>query len=271
MNETGFVDAHGAEGEAGELAGNEAESQEAQPELSEIEQKAYDQGWRPRDDFEGPEGNWKSANQYVSDGEWLGKIKDLNQKIDAQARDFDDRLENVNKLNEARRGGEISALRKAQRDAVEMADSDAYDSAQSQIEDLEKQSNVPPGQPQKDPDIAEWEANNSWINEPGNEKASVANGIWSAFTSQNPAATAKQALAHVDERIGKMYPSSTSNPRREAPNTSENLTRKPQNRNRDLSMGDLTQTEQAEWSQHGRMMFKTEKAFLKAVKDARKK
>lgn len=274
MNETGFVETHG-EGELKAVENKEAEQniekQEELPELSDIEQKAYDQGWRPKDDFEGPEGNWKSANQYVSDGEWLGKIKDLNQKMDAQARDFDDRLENVNKLNDARRDAEITALKKTQREAVEVADSAAYDDAQSKIEDLEKQADVAPVVPGKDPDIAAWESKNTWINEAGNEKAVVANGIWSTYTTQNPAATVQQALAHVDERIDKLYPSSTPNPRRDAPNTSENSTRKPQNKNKDLTMGDLTQSEQSEWNQHGQMMFKTEKAFLKAVKDARKK
>jgi len=270
------VEAHSEEGEPEDkqLERQEVEDNPTEdlPELSEIEQKAYDQGWRPKEDFEGPEGNWKSANQYVSDGEWLGKIKDLNQKVDAQQKSFDERLENANKLNEARRQTELSELKKAQREAVEMADGEAYDNAQTKIDTLEKKPEVQPADPGKDPDIAAWEADNPWINEAGNEKAPVANGIWSAYTTQNPNASVQQALAHVDTRMSELYPAAQpKNLHREAPNTSENSARKPRSKNKDLTMGDLTPSEQSEWNQHGQMMFKTEKAFLIAVKDARKK
>ena len=256
--------------EQAEINQDQGGDEDQGPQLSEAEQRAYDQGWRPEEDFEG-KGDWKTAKEFIRDGEWMGKIKDLNQRFDSQKREFDDRLENANKLNEARRESEVKELKRQQRDAVEMGDTDAYDASQSKIDDLEKQVVEPgPVAAGKDPAIASWEADNAWINEPGNEKAQVAQGIWSNFISQNPAATTQQALAHVDERINNLYPSASGNPRRSAPNTAETPKKSPQRKGKDLTMNDLTSSEQGEWNQYGKVMFKTEKAFLKAVTDARK-
>ena len=60
--------------------------------LTATEQEAYDQGWRPQVDFDGPEDNWKTAKEYVRDGKFLATIKELSQKVDKQAKDFDNTI-----------------------------------------------------------------------------------------------------------------------------------------------------------------------------------
>tara|TARA_R110000823_G_scaffold273974_2_gene392950 strand:- start:458 stop:1288 length:831 start_codon:yes stop_codon:yes gene_type:complete len=240
------------------------------PELSEMEQKAYDQGWRPQEDFTGPEDHWKTAKEYVKDGEWLAKIKEANQRTERLEKDFNERLENTNKLNEARRKTELTDLKKQQRDAVEMADSDQYESAQAKIDALEAETVVTaPQDNQKNPDVAAWEAKNEWINNPNDEKSTVAIGIFNNFANQNKDKTAQDALDHLDARLKQLYP--TSNPRREQPNTTENGNKAPQRKGKDITMSDLTQDEKNEYNLYGHTMFKSEKDFLKAVKDARVK
>ena len=266
MSEAEFIAEHAPEGVEPEVA--EVAEQEG-PQLNETEQTAFDQGWRPEEEFEGKEGNWKTAKEYIKDGEFISKITELNRKIDAQKNEFDERLDNTNKLNEARRKSEIADLKKTQREAVNNADEDAYDDAQTKIEKLEEQPEVKPAAQGKDPAIAEWESKNAWINDPNDEKAAIAQGIWNNYANQNPTCTAKQALDHVDSRLGKLYP--TGNPRRDQPDANETPTRKPRQNSKELTMSDLTQDEQTEWSMYGSVMFKDQKAFLKAVKDTRKK
>lgn len=264
MNEDEFIGEH-AQGDA-EPAAIE---QEEGPKLTATEQTAYDQGWRPEEDFEGKEGNWKTAKEYINHGEFIGQINDLKRQVNAQKTDFDERLDNTNKLNEARRKSEINDLKKAQREAVEMGDTDAYDKSQDKIDNLEKQPEAAPATPGKDPAIAAWEAKNAWIDDPTDEKASIAQGIFSNYSNKNPNCTAQQALDHVDARLGKLYP--TNNPRRDQPDANETPTRKSRQKGRELSMNDLTQDEQSEWNKYGSMMFKDQKSFLKAVADTRKK
>ena len=266
MNEEEFIGEYMQKGAKAEP--KVAEEQEA-PRFNETEQAAYDQGWRPEEEFEGKEGNWKTAKEYVKDGEFISKITELNRKIDAQKNEFDERLENTNKLNEARRKAEIEELKARRREAVNNADEEEYDKAQAKIDKLEEVADVTPSTPRKDPAIIEWENKNAWINDPSDERTAIAQGIWNNYSSQNPNATAAEALAHVDSRINKLYPA--SNPRREQPDANETPTRKPRQKGRELSMSDLTQDEQAEWDKYGSMMFKDQKAFLKAVTDTRKK
>jgi hypothetical protein len=246
------------------------DEQDDLPELSEMEQKAYDQGWRPQEDFTGPEDHWKTAKEYVKDGEWLAKIKEANQRTERLEKDFNERLENTNKLNDARRKSEIADLRKQQRDAVEMADGDQYESAQAKIDALESEPVVTaPQDNQKNPDVAAWEAKNEWINDPNDEKSTVAIGIFNNYANQNKDKTAQDALNHLDARLKQLYP--TSNPRREQPNTTENGGKANLRKGKDITMSDLTQEEKNEYNMYGHTMFKSEKEFLKAVKDARVK
>ena len=141
----------------------EEESQEVELDLSPMEQKAFDQGWRPQEDFNGPEDHWKTAKEYVKDGEWLAKIKEANQRTERLEQSFNERLENTNKLNEAKNKADIAALKKQQREAVNMADEEAYDSAQQQIDDIEAQPvEATPTTQQVAPAIQAWEESNPW-------------------------------------------------------------------------------------------------------------
>lgn len=237
--------------------------------LSGTEQKAYDQGWRPKDDFEGPEDNWKTAKEYVRDGEFLATIKELNQKVDRQEVDFNQRLENSNKLHEARKAREIEDLKTQQRDAVITSDTEAYDSAQKEIEKLQETPVETKKEQALDPVISEWESKNPWVHDLTDERTPVAQGIWNQYINKNPTASNAQALAHVDTRIGQLYPASKNNPRRDQQNTNETPTKRGKKASKTLSMADLTQDEKSEWAMFGQTMFKNENDFLKAVKDAR--
>lgn len=255
----------------------EQEQQEEQQEelnLTEIEQEAYDQGWRPKDEYEkqGHGGNWKSPLDYIVDGKYIDKIKQTNQKIDQMKQDFDSRLENTNKLHEARRQADIKKLKTQQREAVNDQDTDAYDHAQTQLDELEGQEvKAPaPAKQGQDPVIAAWEEKNPWFNDMSDERGGVAVGIYNAYANQNPKASSAQVLAHLDGRMGKLYPTNTENPRRNQPNTTENNTRRSSRQSKGLSMSDLTAEEKQDYALFGSQMF-TEAEFLKTVADTRAK
>ena len=248
----------------------EVEQQEEVNEMSPLEQQAFDQGWRPQDDFKGDQDNWKTPKEFIKDGEWLAKLKEKDQRIDRIEENFNKQIADTNKLHEARRQAEIKKLKVDQRDAVDAADTEAYDKAQEQIAELEKAPEQVEQQPVKDVAVTEWEAKNPWINDSNDEKTPVAQAIWNSYLQKNKGATTQEALAHVDDRISKLYPANNSNPRRDQPNTTE-TPRKVSRKGKALTMGDLTNDERQEWTMYGAQIFKTESAFLKAVVNARKK
>ncbi len=238
------------------------------PELSDVEQKAFDQGWRPLDEFSGGEDNWKTAKEYVRDGEFLATIKDLNKRIDSNETEFNRRLENTNKLHEARRNQEISDLERDMRDAVEMSDTDAYDAAKGKKSELEKETVSEPVVQNTDNDISEWNKKNPWFFEAG-EKSNDAKSFYNSYMNANPNATTAQALGYLDKKISQIYPTDNENPRRNGQNSTETPAKRGKRGAKTLTMNDLTSAEKGEFSKFGHM-FKGEQEFLKAALDARK-
>lgn len=246
--------------------------QDQLPELSAEEQRAWDDGWRHEEEYEGDPTRWKTAREYNMYGDHQKELRSLKEDQRAKNQDFEDRLTGVNKLHQAQLEIKVNELKSDRRKAVEMADTDEYDRIQTQIEEAEKQPEpVPPAQPGKDPLIADWESKNAWIGD-GSQKASDASAMWNAFSQANPNGTIQQALAHVDKQIERLYPSEQpSNPRREQPSMNERPTQTPRRtKGRELTMNDLNADEKECWNKFGSQMYKNEKEFLKTVADARK-
>lgn len=247
--------------------------QEEELNLSPIEQKAWDQGWRPEEQFEGNPDNWKTAGEYVLFGEMQQQINDVKAEQRRKDAANEARITNLNKLHEAQQAQAIADLKAQQRAAVEVADTDEFDRLQRQIDNHSKAAKPVQAAPEKDPAIEAWEARNPWINDAESEKAQQAQAFW-AVAGQKPGATASSALAYVDAQMAKLYPedSAPSNPRRDMATMTEQSRTQGRGRrgSRELTMSDLTRDEQNQWQQFGQSMFSSEKDFLKAVADSRK-
>jgi hypothetical protein len=243
--------------------------QEEQPDLSPAEQKAWDDGWRPEDRFEGNPENWKTAGEYNLYGEMQTQVRDAKAETRRAQQDMDSRIASLNKLHSAQQKAAINDLKAQQRQAVEEADTVKFDQLQTQIE------NTVVEQPQAAPvdqDLADWNAANTWISD-GSEKAQDTHGWYGRALSQ-PGATTQSVLAYVNKRLAEVYPEqqAPTNPRRESATMTEQ-SRQPRQRQRagkELSMNDLTAQESREYELFGKSMFKDEKQFLKSVADARK-
>jgi len=251
----------------------EAEEAEEIPELNAAEQKAWDGGWRPKDEFGGNPENWKTAREYNLYGEMQEQIREAKAETRREAAKNDERITNLNKLHSAQQKAAIADLKAQQREAVEEADTEKYDKIQTQIDShkVEAEDTTPA----KDPIVAEWEAKNPWINDTGSEKYAQAQAAWGIAASRGMDNQA--ALNFVDSQLAKLYPEEIQpepprNPRREAATMTEtSIKRSPRQRaSKELTMNDLTRDEAKQWSQFGQEMFGDEKSYLKAVADARK-
>jgi hypothetical protein len=243
--------------------------QDEQPDLSPAEQKAWDDGWRPEDQFEGNPENWKTAGEYNLYGEMQTQVRDAKAESRRTQQEMDSRIASLNKLHAAQQEAAISDLKAQQRQAVEEADTDKFDRLQTQIENTVVEA--PVAQP-VDQDLAEWNAANTWISD-GSEKAQDTHGWYGRAMSQ-PGATTQSVLAYVNKRLTEVYPDqqAPTNPRRESATMTEQ-SRQPRQRQRngkELSMNDLTASERGDYEKFGKLMFSTEKEFLKSVSDARK-
>jgi len=260
------------------------EIQDDIPELSSKEQTAWDQGWRPEDQFEGNPDNWKTAGEYVLFGEMQKQINDVKAESRHKDAATEERFANLNKLHEAQQNAAIADLKTKQRAAVEVADTDEFDRLQKQIDNQEPIQQTVPATPQQSAVLADWEARNPWVNDPNDEKGQDAIAFYNRAASRPGGTTEREALEYVDQQLAKLYPDHQKeeqqqvNARREMPTMTEQ-SRQRTNRSRsgkDATMESLTSQEADQWKQFGSIMWldkngkPDQQAFLRAITDARK-
>lgn len=236
---------------------------EVEKELSPVEKEAIDEGWRPKEEFEGDPDKWVSAHEFVRYGK-------LQKTMNRMRSDFDDRLRDVNKYHEMQKAQAIAELKAQQKQAVRSGDEETYDVIQKRIDQFESSASST----SKDPVVAAWEAKNTWVNDANDPRTLEANAFYAGYKHRNPSATESDALAYVDERLEKMYPTQNKNLLRDVPARTETGGQRPTTASskRSLDWGDLTRDEVKAWNDYGSNMFNGDKkAFLKIAADARKK
>jgi len=156
----------------GEQVDNEAEqntdqetNQEVEsPEVSPDVEKAMSGGWRPKDEWKGDADDWVSAKRFNQTGELMESVSSLRKRVDRQSEDFDKRTARQVKLHEAQTKHAIDNLIEKRDNAVDMADRDAVNKIQGQIDELGTQpEEVAPAKDTQDLD--NWNIANPWINE----------------------------------------------------------------------------------------------------------
>jgi hypothetical protein len=147
----------------------EAEEAQNEPEYTEIEKQALEQGWNPK--FSGPTA--KTAEQFVRDGSFFKKIDAQKKEILELKEAFQNMTSHQKKLEKAsyeRAKAELQAERRA---AIEIGDVDTVehldlrlDHTKEQLKALDQQPQVvAPVQNTPDPAAFEFkEKNKSWFN-----------------------------------------------------------------------------------------------------------
>jgi hypothetical protein len=233
-----------------------------------LEQEAKSQGWTSLEEWKAagkdPD-KWKSAHSFVE----YGKLKSsMEEKLHKLERNFESRLDNVNKLHQLQLENTIKALKQQRMEAVQMADVESYNAIDQRIKEYESAlPTATPQEPTKDPMIASWEARNQWIFDNSNPKAVEAKSLWNAYATNNPNATVEDALRYVDDRINKLYP--RENPMRDLPTATEKGTRPTTTQKQSLTWDQLSADEQFVWRNGGESLYGNKQAYLKAVLDAR--
>jgi hypothetical protein len=147
----------------------------AEPEAPSIEERAREMGWRPKEEWEGPEDKWREADEYVKRGEEFlpivqARARALEDKIKKQEEAYAARLQKIEEFNQRameRQRAEFEAekkrLQEEERQAVREADEDAYEAIQRRKQELERQVSPEAAQPQGDQKAIEWAQRNPWF------------------------------------------------------------------------------------------------------------
>lgn len=197
--------------------------------------------------------------------------------MDDMSNKFDQRVEGLNKIHQQQMDAKIKSLRDEQRNAVEESDTDRFDKAQKQIDDLSTQADDDTAADttvNKDPATLAWEEKNPWINDANDPKTQMALGLWKGYKDTNPNGTVQQALAYIDKQLEAMSPPQ-HNQRRYNVNTTERGNQTVRTKGKITSIKQLSPEWQQEWARTGFDIWGNNKegktAFIQAAQDSEKK
>jgi len=191
-----------------------------QPQYSDEEVKAMEQGWRPKEEYSGPEDDWVDAHTYLGRGTFLKQIKSLKHDLDEQRKTTEMVMEHtkyMEKLMYEKARKEIEAEQKAAR---MRGDFEAYDRATQELQDLKPISEQPKN-PLDHPEVQRFLNSNPWFNNPQTanefELQAIAKAADAYYAKANPNAAIDEVVAYVEKRVQEKRKDYMTNNNRETP------------------------------------------------------
>lgn len=202
--------------------GQEQQTQAA-PEVSEVEQRAREQGWVPKEEWHG-EGKWRDAEAFLDRGELFGKIDSQNKELRSIRETLNQFKNHHKKVQETAYKKALSDLRAAKKDALIEGDPDKVIEVDEQIQEVrEAQAQIEQSRnehvPQEEhPVFANWREQNTWYDNTKKMRLwADARGLELGREGHSPLEVLKQISKEAKEE----FPERFSNPNRSKPGAVE--------------------------------------------------
>jgi hypothetical protein len=210
-----------------------------QPTLTEIEQRAQDQGWRPKDEWDGDPEAWRPAKEFLDRGELFKKIDDQNRTIKEIRKALDDLSKHHSKVAEAEYKRALESLKAQKKEALLEQDADKVVDIDERIQvvrDAQKNAvpvQVPQAPAELNPIFVSWKDRNSWY-EHNEAMRAYADRIGNSLTGMSPS----ELLAEVERRVKKEFAHKFENAQRNKPSAVEGSTNKGTKREEKFQLTD---------------------------------
>jgi len=194
-----------------------------------VEDKAKRMGWVSEENFKGDKDRWIEAEKFVERGEnelpimrermrkMDGTIVGLNSTISGMKDTFGKFQEHQAGVSKRAYDKAIKDITSRQREAVEKGDTDSFDKAEKEKEDLVQEvpvDNIPEGNPAAETEFNQWVAGNEWFNEPDLQK--YASTI-SVYLQDQTGLTGVKLYDEVKKEVELRFPDRFKNQRRKEP------------------------------------------------------
>jgi len=190
-----------------------AETQTTEPQYTETEQRAMEQGWQPKDKWDGDPEDHRSAKEYLDRGELLGKIKSQSQQI-REVREMLTHLSGHNQKVYLAGYEQALAQLKAQRlEAMKEGDvetavalEDKIDQHKEAISTIKATPAAKPQAEDQSPVYQDWLKTNSWYLSDESMRH-WANGMAISYTNKNKGqVTEEQIYQHLSKEVRETFP-----------------------------------------------------------------
>jgi hypothetical protein len=188
-----------------------------------IEDRAREQGWRPKEEFEGDPSKWVSAETFVAKGELIDRIEALGKKLKDADKTINMLKEHHVKVKESEFKRAVDFLKSQKKVAFEAGDVDKIIEIDDRIAEVRETQKAQAEQMEVDagnelhPDFAAWVSENKWYERDAEMRAD-ADAFGDAYARNNPNKTPTQVLEYVTNKIKKTYADKFQNPNRTKPN-----------------------------------------------------
>lgn len=219
-----------------EVKTEEVQEQVETPQISEVEQRAMEQGWRPKEQYEGDAAKWVDADEFLRRGELFEKIDSVKRTKDreiAQLRQSLNALEtHYKRVQEVEFQRALETLKAEKKEALREGDADKVvdlDEKIAEVKDaqaeakaeIERQKAIVQDSPAAvDPRFTAWVDRNQWYAR-NEEMKALADSVGLAYAKSRPGVDPQEVLSYVEKRVKAAYPENFSNPKRDKPSAVE--------------------------------------------------
>lgn len=195
------------------------------PTYTEDEQRAIDKGWKPKDQWEGDEGEWKPAKVFNEIGELKDKLSDKEKDLKKSNKVLALMKQHHVSVRQAAYQQAIQDLKAQRVQALANENFAQAEQIRDQIEDVNirfRTDNVLPpaveaearaAVQEPDPEYFAFSERNPWYKPGGKDEMSKeADALGAAYKIQYPESTFKELIKDVEKKIRKLYPEKFERP-----------------------------------------------------------
>lgn len=199
-----------------------------QPVYTKVQLEAMDQGWKPKEQFEGDEDTFVDAPEFVRRGELFKKIEHQSKELKAVKQALDALKTHNSRVEQAAYDRALKSLQETRRAAFEDGETAKAFEIEDQIEDVKKERErvareaATPAVPELNPEFVAWQDKNTWYTTDKRMRA-VADTVGVELARQGMSPS--EVLKKVVEEVKDAFPHKFVNPAREKANSVEPSTR----------------------------------------------
>lgn len=260
--------------ESQEESNNTAEGTEGQAQLSAIEQKAIEMGWRPKEEFDGDETDFIDATEFVRRKPLFDKIEHQNKELKEVKKVLRSLQDHHVKVKETEFQRAVDLLKAQKKQAYEEGDTDRIIEVDDQIADMRAQRTaqakaveVTETAQQIHPDFANWVSQNGWYAQDKSLRK-FADSLGVSYAEDNPHLTPNEVLKFVTSKVKQAYPEKFTNPNKTKPAAVDGGTQSTKVKQSNGSF-QLTEEETRVMNQFVRAGILTKEQYIKDVQSMR--
>ena len=239
------------------------------PEVDSYEQQAREQGWRPKEEYEGDPNKWRPAKEFVERGELFGKIDHMGKELKETRKALKLLQEHHSKVKETEYNNALNELKALQKKHLEEGNSDGYLETTELLTDLKAEQKAREvvsqnTSQQPDPRFIAWTQQNRWYQ--GNqEMREFADTVGMGYASRNPGIDPEAVLEYVTKEVKSRFKDAFVNPNRTKPSSVEGASAPAANK----SSFELTDDERRTMNTFIRAGVLTKEAYIAEIKAMR--